>query len=135
MKVISYLISLISIVSYVFAAEKLKIGVLNKVEDCTQKARAGDYVSVHYTGMLEDGTVFDSSVERGQPIEFPLGVGRVIKGWDQGILGMCVGEKRKLTIPPSLGYGQSGAGPIPPGATLIFTTELVAIESPQHGDL
>lgn len=135
MKVISYLISLISIVSYVIAAEKLKIGVLNKVEDCTQKARAGDYVSVHYTGMLEDGTVFDSSVERGQPIEFPLGVGRVIKGWDQGILGMCVGEKRKLTIPPSLGYGQSGAGPIPPGATLIFTTELVAIESPQHGDL
>lgn len=135
MKVISYLISLISIVSYVIAAEKLKIGVLNKVEDCTQKARAGDYVSVHYTGMLEDGTVFDSSVERGQPIEFPLGVGRVIKGWDQGILGMCVGEKRKLTIPPSLGYGESGAGPIPPGATLIFTTELVAIESPQHGDL
>lgn len=129
------MISLISIVSYVIAAEKLKIGVLNKVEDCTQKARAGDYVSVHYTGMLEDGTVFDSSVERGQPIEFPLGVGRVIKGWDQGILGMCVGEKRKLTIPPSLGYGQSGAGPIPPGATLIFTTELVAIESPQHGDL
>jgi FK506-binding protein 2 len=103
-------------------------GILKKADSCNRKARNGDLVGVHYTGKLEDGTVFDSSLDRGQPIEFPLGVGRVIPGWDQGILGMCVGEKRKLTIPPHLGYGSAGAGAsIPPDATLIFTTELVSI--------
>lgn len=117
------------LVTFVFAdVDTLKIGVLKKVADCTRKARNGDTVGVHYTGKLEDGTVFDSSVQRGTPIEFPLGVGRVIPGWDQGILGMCIGEKRKLTIPPHLGYGSAGAGNvIPPDATLIFTTELVSI--------
>jgi FK506-binding protein 2 len=122
----------LAIVGLAFAEElpKLKIGVLHKVPpaECTRKARNGDTVSVHYTGKLEDGTVFDSSVERGTPIDFPLGVGRVIQGWDQGILGMCIGEKRKLTIPPHLGYGSSGAGNvIPPDATLVFTTELISI--------
>jgi len=108
---------------------ELQIGVKFKPEDCDRKAKAGDTVHVHYTGTLTDGTKFDSSLDRNQPIVFELGVGRVIKGWDQGISGMCVGEKRKLKIPPHLGYGDSGAGGlIPGGATLIFETELVKIE-------
>ncbi|XP_028552136.1 peptidyl-prolyl cis-trans isomerase FKBP15-1-like isoform X2 [Dendrobium catenatum] len=79
-------------------------------------------------GMLTNGNIFDSSYERGDPIEFELGKGQVIKGWDQGLLGMCVGEKRKLKIPSKLGYGAQGSPPkIPGGATLIFDTELVAV--------
>lgn len=85
-------------------------------------------VSVHYTGWLEDGTKFDSSVDRGQPFEFTLGMRQVIPGWDQGVAGMKVGGKRKLTIPPHLGYGQRGAGDvIPSNATLIFDVELLAV--------
>lgn len=91
--------------------------------------QTGDIVSVHYTGTLEDGTVFDSSVERGQPIEFPIGMGRVILGWDQGIMEMKVGGKRILTIPPELAYGPSGRGDIPPNATLIFEVELLDIQN------
>lgn len=88
----------------------------------------GQTVAVHYTGYLTDGSKFDSSHDRGEPIEFPLGRGRVIKGWDEGISTMKVGEKRRLIIPPHLGYGARGAGKaIPPNATLIFDTELVAI--------
>ena len=83
-----------------------------------QEAKSGDFVKVHYTGTLEDGTKFDSSVDRGEPFEFTLGVGQVIQGWDQGVAGMKIGEKRKLTIPSELGYGASGAGNlIPPNAT------------------
>jgi FKBP-type peptidyl-prolyl cis-trans isomerase FkpA len=94
-----------------------------------ESAKAGDNVSVHYTGWLEDGTKFDSSVDRGQPFEFPLGNGSVIRGWDEGVAGMKVGGVRKLTIPPELGYGDQGAGGlIPPGATLIFEVELLAIK-------
>ncbi len=87
----------------------------------------GDTVSVHYTGKLEDGTVFDSSVERNQPFEFTIGKGNVIAGWDQGVLGMRVGEKAKLTIAPNLAYGESGRGQIPPNATLIFEIELLGV--------
>jgi FKBP-type peptidyl-prolyl cis-trans isomerase len=91
-------------------------------------AVAGKTVSVHYTGLLENGKKFDSSVDRGQPFSFPLGAGRVIKGWDEGVQGMKVGGKRKLTIPSYLGYGSRGAGGvIPPNATLIFDVELLGV--------
>jgi FKBP-type peptidyl-prolyl cis-trans isomerase FkpA len=92
-------------------------------------ATAGKVVSVHYTGKLTDGTKFDSSYDHPdkQPIEFPLGTGRVIKGWDQGLDGMKVGGKRRLTIPPQLGYGERGMGPIPPNATLVFDVELMGV--------
>jgi len=93
-------------------------------------ATRGKTVSVHYTGKLTDGTKFDSSYDRGQPIEFPLGAGVVIKGWDMGIEGMKVGGKRKLTIPPDLAYGARGTpgGPIPANATLVFDVELVGVK-------
>ena len=91
-------------------------------------AVAGKTVSVHYTGWLENGKKFDSSVDRGQPFSFPLGAGRVIKGWDEGVQGMKIGGKRKLTIPSNLGYGPQGAGGvIPPNATLIFDVELLGV--------
>ena len=92
-------------------------------------AKAGDTVSVHYTGTLIDGSKFDSSVDRGTPFTFTLGAGEVIQGWDEGIAGMKVGGKRKLTIPPELGYGAGGYPPvIPANATLIFEVELVEIK-------
>ena len=91
--------------------------------------QVGRTAVVHYTGMFKDGTKFDSSVDRGVPLNFSLGGGEVIKGWDQGIVGMKVGEKRKLEIPPELGYGASGAGGIiPPNTTLIFEIELLEIK-------
>lgn len=93
-------------------------------------AKNGDTVAAHYLGTLQDGTKFDSSYDRGQPFVFILGKGTVIKGWEEGLLGMKVGGKRKLIIPPSLGYGDRGAGAIiPPGATLLFDVELVAVET------
>ena len=91
-------------------------------------ATAGQQVKVHYTGWLTNGTKFDSSKDRNDPFVCPLGAGRVIKGWDEGVQGMKVGGKRKLTIPPALGYGARGAGGvIPPNATLVFEVELLGV--------
>ena len=91
-------------------------------------AASGQKVTVHYTGWLTNGTKFDSSKDRGDPFVFPLGKGQVIKGWDQGVQGMKVGGKRKLTIPPDMGYGSRGAGGvIPPNATLVFEVELLGV--------
>ncbi|KAL2807942.1 hypothetical protein BJX63DRAFT_436593 [Aspergillus granulosus] len=104
--------------------------------DCTRKTAKGDTVHMHYRGTLAaDGSEFDASYNRGKPFTFPLGAGRVIKGWDQGLLDMCVGEKRTLTIPPEYGYGDRGVGPIPGGATLIFETELIGIEGVPKDEL
>lgn len=104
-----------------------------KIEDLQvgtgAEALTGRTVDVHYTGWLTNGTKFDSSLDRGRPFSFPLGAGRVIQGWDQGVAGMRVGGKRKLTIPAHLGYGDRGAGGlIPPGATLVFEVELLAVK-------
>lgn len=122
------------------AAKKKKEAVMDKktvtelkIEDMKKgtgaEATSGKSVSVHYTGWLTDGKKFDSSVDRGQPFEFTLGAGQVIKGWDQGVAGMKVGGKRKLTIPPTLGYGERGAGgAIPPNATLVFDVELLGVK-------
>lgn len=101
-------------------------------------AVAGDLAAVHYTGWLYDenapdgrGNKFDSSVDRGQQFQFPLGAGRVIRGWDEGVVGMLIGEKRELKIAPELGYGDRGAGSaIPPGATLLFEVELLGLQGP-----
>ncbi|MFH1181289.1 MAG: FKBP-type peptidyl-prolyl cis-trans isomerase [bacterium] len=104
----------------------VKIEILK--EGAGETAELGDTVSVHYTGWLENGVKFDSSVDRGQPFSFALGAGQVIKGWDIGVEGMKIGEKRKLIIPSELAYGSQGAGGvIPPDAVLIFEVELLKI--------
>ena len=101
------------------------------VEDVTVGTGAavvsGDVITVHYVGTLLDGAQFDSSVARGMPYTFRIGTGAVIRGWDEGLIGMRVGGKRRLTIPPSLAYGSQGSGPIPPNATLRFEVDLLSI--------
>merc|ERR1712038_609867 len=107
----------------------LKVELLSKPDSCDKVARNGDMLTMHYTGTLEDGSKFDSSVDRNEPFKFQIGVGQVIKGWEEGVLGMCIGEKRRLIVPPELGYGDQGAGEvIPGGATLYFDIELLGTE-------
>ena len=107
---------------------ELEIETLEQGEG-DQEVKSGDTITVHYTGTLQDGTKFDSSLDRGAPFTFTIGIGQVIQGWEQGILGMKIDEKRRLTIPPELGYGENGAGDaIPPNAVLIFEVELISIE-------
>lgn len=96
-------------------------------EGTGEGAKTGDHVYVHYIGTLENGTKFDSSVDRGTPFDFTLGQNRVIQGWEKGILGMKVGEKRKLTIPPELGYGSQAVSVIPANSTLLFDVEMIKI--------
>lgn len=104
--------------------------------ECSRKTTRGDSISVHYKGTLaSDGSEFDASYNRGQPLTFTVGKGQVIKGWDDGLLDMCIGDKRKLTIPPEFGYGERAMGPIPAGSTLIFETELVGIEGVEKDEL
>jgi FKBP-type peptidyl-prolyl cis-trans isomerase len=109
-------------------ASGLKITVVAEAKE--PGAKAGDVVWVHYTGKLTNGEVFDSSVGKGRPIKFTLGQGEVIKGWDEGVAGMKIGEKRHLTIPPALGYGDKASGPIPPNSTLLFDVEMIGIARP-----
>jgi len=92
-----------------------------------QTVKSGDSITVDYTGTLEDGTKFDSSIDTGKPFTFTIGQGTVIQGWDQGLIGMKIGEERKLTIPSDMAYGANGSGLIPPNATLIFTVKLISI--------
>lgn len=106
---------------------------LQLAEGSGAAASSGDTVVVHYTGCLTDGTLFDASRDRGQPFSFVLGTGRVIAGWDEGLQGMKPGGERILRIPPELGYGSSGGGPIPPDATLLFRVELVEVAGGSEG--
>ncbi len=105
--------------------------IIDEVVGTGAEALAGNAVAVNYIGTLANGTKFDSSYDRGQPFSFVLGVGQVIKGWDEGVLGMKVGGKRKLVIPPDLGYGAqaAGNGVIPPNSTLVFEVELLGVQS------
>ncbi|CAK7565906.1 MAG: Peptidyl-prolyl cis-trans isomerase fpr2 [Sporothrix epigloea] len=109
-------------------ATDLKIDVTLPVE-CDRRTKAGDKINVHYRGTLQsNGVKFDASYDRGVPFAFVLGNGQVIKGWDLGLLDMCIGEKRTLTVPPDYGYGHRAVGPIPAGSTLVFETELLGIQ-------
>ena len=122
------LVGFFSSVSHMDVKE-LKIEVLAQGKSDGKVAEKGKTVEVHYTGTLLNGSKFDSSRDRGQPFSFVLGIGHVIKGWDQGVEGMKEGEKRKLTIPSSMGYGARGAGNvIPPNAGLIFDVELLRVK-------
>lgn len=133
----SYLISLHREISAGAKKRKdLETIVEFKPAYCGEKADNGDFVSVHYTGTLENGQMFDSSLAKGrQPLEFQLGKGKVIKGWEMGIKGMCIGEKRKLIIPPHLGYGSRAIeNVIPANSVLIFETELISIKKKSSFD-
>lgn len=126
-KTVSSQINIPSPTASLQSAEELKIEDIKIGEG--QEVKKGDTISIHYVGTLLNGTKFDSSVDRGTPFETVIGVGDVIKGWDEGVIGMKVGGKRKLTIPAFMAYGEQGAGSvIPPNSTLIFELELLGIK-------
>ncbi|KAJ7724471.1 hypothetical protein DFH07DRAFT_759068 [Mycena maculata] len=134
MRVAAWLSTLLLSAVVVLAAEPptdLQIETTYLPEECPVKAQKGDSIKVHYTGTLfSTGAKFDSSLDRGQPFPLTLGVGQVIKGWDQGLIGMCLNEKRTLTIPSDLAYGSRGFGSvIPANSVLVFTVELVGLDS------
>ena len=114
--------------SYRTSGSGLKVATVS--EGSGKPYTAGATLKVQYTGWLEDGTKFDSSLDRGSPFEFKLGAGRVIKGWEEGLAGIKPGERRQLVIPAALGYGNRNVGDIPPGSTLIFNVEVLAVEEP-----
>ncbi|CAD6504842.1 BgTH12-00344 [Blumeria graminis f. sp. triticale] len=119
---------LAAIASIHAAKNEVEIQIDHAVE-CERRSQKGDKVYVHYRGSLKDGgKEFDNSYDRGKPLDFVVGEGHVIQGWDQNLLGMCIGDKRTLTIPPEFGYGDAKIGPIPASSTLVFTTELVGIQ-------
>ncbi|XP_057297818.1 uncharacterized protein LOC130628820 [Hydractinia symbiolongicarpus] len=129
-----FLTFLLCNLSLVFTEPTMKIEVLKEPpKNCVRKAAPGDMISMHYRGTLTSGKEFDSSYSRNQPFDFQLGQGMVIQGWEQGVPGMCVGEKRKLTIPPSLAYGDTGFGDIIPAkSTLVFEIELINIKGQEQ---
>jgi len=129
MRVLLAAISLAVVLGEDVRESGLRVEHISKPDVCDRVARNGDMLGMHYTGTLEDGKKFDSSYDRSEPFKFQIGVGQVIRGWEEGVLGMCIGEQRRLIVPPALGYGDQGAGDIiPGGATLYFDVELVSAE-------
>ena len=134
---VTRLVSCLIILASSASAEELKVDVYEGPTDCSDenKVQNGNYLSMHYTGKIhessatgEKGKIFDSSRERDRTFDFQIGLGQVIQGWDQGLIGLCVGAKANLIIPPEMGYGEQGAGGvIPGGATLHFDVEVVAV--------
>ncbi|ETN38289.1 uncharacterized protein HMPREF1541_06320 [Cyphellophora europaea CBS 101466] len=135
---LSALLSLVALTTLA-SASNLEIDYLTPEITCDRKTKNGDQISMHYKGTLyETGEQFDASYGRGRPLDFKLGSGQVIKGWDQGLQDMCIGEKRRLTIAPELAYGERAVGPIPANSILVFETELVGIkgvEAPKKAEL
>jgi len=128
MRFLTISIAALASVATTVLADEVKIEVTRAVE-CERKSKKGDKISVHYRGTLQsDGSKFDASYDRGTPLDFTVGSGQVIKGWDDNLMDMCIGEKRTLTIPPEFGYGDRAMGPIPAKSTLIFETELMGIK-------
>jgi len=136
MKVLASLLAAALSLAHLASSTGLEIEHLTPEIECTRKSATGDTVEVHYRGsLLTTGKEFDSSYSRGSPLSFSLGAGRVIKGWDEGLVDMCVGEKRRLTIPPELGYGSRAVGPIPADSVLVFETELMGIKGVKKDEL
>ncbi|KAK7877945.1 hypothetical protein WMY93_031421 [Mugilogobius chulae] len=125
------LLSLLTLRTFCAGADEadVKIEVVSKPLECAQKSKKGDLMNVHYDGFLLDGTQFfcSRSDKKGHPVWMVVGVGQVIRGLDAGMLDMCVGEKRKITVPPELAFGTNGKGPVPPNATVIFEVEALAV--------